>query len=168
MLGDIIENRNGATKPAMVLATIATLGFILGCASTSSQNKETRSPGLHSFNGWMYTRAGIDINGEVGYPIKVQGPTAGCILSDGSLGKWQMHGDTIETAIRIKSGAFPPGVHLDYYTPGQKLDIIGIPKERGHWIVRVIVPDVNCEGKRYNGFEQELRFHITGSGKVIN
>jgi hypothetical protein len=57
----------------------------------------------------------------------------------------------------------PPGLSFSsaYY-------ITGIPTERGHWIVTVELYDLSANGRTYNGFQQQLRFHITGSGRVNN
>jgi hypothetical protein len=92
-----------------------------------------------------------DIDGEVGHPIAIASPSAYC---NGEFGNWT-------AAVRIVSGQLPPGLHFD----GRA--IVGIPTERGHWIVRLELYNVQCGGDRYEGFEQELRFHISGSGKVV-
>jgi hypothetical protein len=99
--------------------------------------------------------SGDDINGEVGYPMELFGPTAVC----------NDYKDPWTASHRIVSGAFPPGIDwgkncVDAHCIG------GIPTERGHWIVRLELYDVQCGGQFYKGFEQELRFHISGSGKV--
>jgi len=49
-------------------------------------------------------------------------------------------------------------------------DITGIPTARGHWIVTVSISNIQCNGLIYGtlAFQQQLRFHITGSGEVIH
>lgn len=96
----------------------------------------------------------IDIDGEVGHPLSVYGPTANC-----STGSWTVN-------ISVASGTLPPGlaVSKESSTFGW---IMGIPTERGHWIVTMDVSDNACGGESYEGFTQQLRFHITGTGKVI-
>lgn len=126
------------------------LALLVGCATSSIV--WAKEPGLYNFTGWNDATWGIDINGEVGYPVYVGNPKAECYPS----GKW-----TLNT--RVASGSLPPGLTLG----SAPFSITGIPTERGHWIVKLETYDVRCEGGSYKGFEQELRFHITGSGKVV-
>ena len=98
---------------------------------------------------------GTDINGEVGHPLSLHGPTAHCPPS----GDWKAYGEVI-------SGSLPPGIKFNNDTGGD-WSISGIPKERGHWIVTMKVSNLQCNGESYLGFTQQLRFHITGTGKVI-
>ena len=121
-------------------------------AATRPKPTPPPSPGMYRLNGWNSSRAGIDIDGEVGHPFTVSGPTARCVGSQNWLGNQ-----------RINSGKLPPGM-----TMGESGDIAGIPTERGHFIVEVEEFNVQCGGSSYEGFTQQLRFHITGSGKVVN
>lgn len=107
------------------------------------------APGLYNLEGWGYWAG--DVNGQVGYPLGVGGPTASCRPS----GTWSLNTSVV-------SGALPPGLSI-----GDGGAIGGIPTERGHWIVRLRAYNIQCNGTGYDGFEQELRFHITGSGQVI-
>ena len=91
-----------------------------------------------------------DIEGEVGHPLSVVAPSDYCPSLTGSL------------QVEIISGTLPPGLSFD-----DNWQITGVPTERGHWIVKIKVTDIQCDGKHYNGFTQELRFHISGTGKVI-
>lgn len=97
------------------------------------------------------TVSGIDIDGEVGHPLTVWNPTATCEPS---------HNWTLDA--QVVSGSLPPG--LDF---GKSWQIEGIPTKRGHWIVTVRASNLMCEGSSYMGFTQQLRFHITGTGDVI-
>lgn len=94
---------------------------------------------------------GVDIDGEVGYPLFVKGATANCEPTH----EWNGSAEVI-------LGALPPGLTLQ-----DNFDITGIPTERGHWIVSIKLSDIQCDGSYYMGFTQQLRFHITGTGKVI-
>lgn len=111
------------------------------------------SPGLYRLNGWNGSTSGIDIEGEIGHPLTVNGPTADCEPSR----DWS--GDQ-----RINSGKLPPGLTMDDKSGG----ITGIPTVRNHFVVEVELYNVQCGGNSYRGFTQELRFHITGTGKVVN
>ena len=114
--------------------------------------------------GWNYTPAyfdgveghegtvdGIDINGEVGHPLDVNGPTALCEPSR----NWTLD-------VEVTSGTLPPGLEF-----GNSWHVQGIPTKRGHWIVTVHAYNFTCESEKYMGFTQQLRFHITGTGDVI-
>lgn len=119
--------------------------------------------GISNLRGWDYrevdyytnpekwTALGSDIDGEVGHPLTVQGPGADCPPS----GHWSANGSVI-------SGTLPPGLTLD-----DGWTISGIPKERGHWIVTMELSGITCNDAFYNSVTQQLRFHITGTGKVI-
>ena len=119
--------------------------------------------GISDMSGWDYkeldyytnpekwTALDSDINGEVGHPLTVHGPEAHCPPS----GHWSAHG-------HVLSGTLPSGLELN-----DDWSISGIPTERGHWIVTMEVFDIQCNGESYKSFTQQLRFHITGTGKVI-
>ena len=92
-----------------------------------------------------------DIDGQVGYPLVVDGPRANC--SDGS---WTVQFS--DTSLNM-----PPGLEMNMATGA----ITGIPRERGHWIVTLRASLIQCGGQDYGEFTQELRFHIAGTGKVI-
>lgn len=104
------------------------------------------------------TAKDIDINGEVGHPLSVSGPDYRCsgypvsrsVFATGS-------GEVI-------SGELPPGLALNANGDHK---ITGIPTQRGHWIVTMRASGIECDGQSYAGFTQQLRFHITGTGKVI-
>jgi hypothetical protein len=106
---------------------------------------------LYRLTGWNDWTP--DINGEVGHPLGIRGPNARCVPG----GNWSSLGT-------IASGTLPPGLTMD----PRSFDMGGIPRERGHWIVKVKLDNIVCNGSSYKGFDQELRFHITGSGKVVN
>ena len=129
------------------------LGLLMtGCASTPLAQQQREEPGLYNLVGWNDYLS--DINGEVGHPLSVSAPTARCAPS----GNWTTSGGY------VASGTLPPGLTMATSPPY----ISGIPRERGHWIVRMKVDTVMCNGLSYKGIDQELRFHITGSGKVVN
>lgn len=133
------------------LALASLLGAIIaGCATPHKQQRE--EPGLYNLTGWNGWTA--DINGEVGHPLSVGAPTARCAPT----GNWTTSG------AYIASGTLPPGLEMAKTPPY----ISGIPRERGHWIVKAKIDTVYCNGATYKGIDQELRFHITGSGKVVN
>ncbi len=133
---------------AMVAALLSVA--TAGCATAQSKRQRTESPGLYNLTGWNGWTA--DINGEVGHRMHVGGPTARCMPSR----KWS--GEQ-----RIVSGKLPPGLTMQLSSG----DISGIPAERGHWILKVELYNVKCGGSTYKGLTQELRLHITGSGRVV-
>lgn len=143
--------------------TILTLLFLVvlfGCM-TPKQTAASKENGLYNLVGWNGAYVGngsgtaiaIDIDGKVGYELNVSSPTARCVPIT-SVGWSANHG--------IVSGTLPPGLSFVQGTSS----IRGIPTKRGHFIVKLSFRNVSCNGKSYMGFEQELRFHIGGSGIV--
>jgi hypothetical protein len=126
-------------------ACIAAALALAGCAAF----EDKPATGMYDLRGWNNWYG--DIDGEVGHRTYVPGPTARCLPSH-----------TWNSSYRIQSGSLPPGMDID-----NAFNIVGIPTERGHWIVTLELYDVNCEGGSYQGLTQELRFHITGSGRVV-
>ena len=123
-----------------------------GYASMSSiSGWERKLVYYDSARGYAATVEGIDINGEVGHPVLVGYPTADCKPG----GHWSSNQE-------VASGTLPPGLVLN----GDG-SITGIPTERGHWIVMMNESNIQCNGESYYDFAQQLRFHITGTGKVI-
>jgi hypothetical protein len=100
-------------------------------------------------------RAG-DVDGEVGHRLSLGYPTLLCLPAR----QWS-------GSARVVSGQLPPGIHLN---PGT-LEVSGIPLERGHWIVRLHLYDIGCSGNTYQLKDYlspvEVRFHISGTGRVI-
>ena len=143
----------------MSFQKLVVIGAVLMFFFTAS----TVYAGLSNLRGWddtpIYgnstTASGKDIDGEVGYPIDVYGPTANCEPN----GKWSLD-------VKVSSGTLPPGIFLSTKS-GKYGDIEGIPTKRGHWIVEMSADNLKCEGKNVFGFTQQLRFHIKGTGRVI-
>lgn len=138
---------------------LVVMGLVLCLASTSGY-----ASSFTNIKGWNYAEvffdgisghegivSGVDIDGEVGHPLYVNGPTAVCEPS----GHWTLN-------VKIEKGELPPGMEFD-----EHFGITGIPTQRGHWIVTIRADDFTCEGQTYMGFTQQVRFHITGSGQVI-
>lgn len=151
---------NGRAKVLILLAGMAILGFLFACAADLTQEgpllqEEPVQQETGLFGRITQWNSGIsDINGEVGHRLWVTGPHARCKPS----GQWTANQ-------RIISGTLPPGLDFE---PGN-FNIAGIPTERGHWVVNLTLENITCEGMNYDqccGFVQELRFHITGTGKV--
>ncbi len=134
------------------LSCVIALGLIsiVGSGPTTRQVRK-KSPGLYSLKRWNNWNS--DVNGKVGHRLYVHNPTADCRPS----GKWT-------ASVRIISGRLPPGLTLS----SAPWNIKGIPTKRGHWIVKIRLYNVKCGGKSYKGFEQELRFHIAGTGRVCS
>lgn len=153
---------NRYAEAIVLLAVIATIGFILACidAPPRQYSPPTGMSGLTGWNGsgiWFDSenhiyRGSIDINGEVGHPLYVGSCRATCEPG----GQWTANH-------RILSGSLPPG--MDFNTNNSGIE--GIPTERGHWIVQLELYDITCNGSTYAGIKQELRFHISGTGRVI-
>ena len=99
-------------------------------------------------------RVESDVNGEVGHPLVVSSPRARCQPGGG----WGR-------VASIISGSLPPGIRFNH-TDVDYDRIEGIPTARGHWIVTLALRNLSCNGVTYPGFQEELRFHITGSGEV--
>jgi hypothetical protein len=108
-----------------------------------------RSENFYIFKQWNSSVG--DIDGKVGYPLNVDGPTA-----QGCAGSWS-------SRPHVAEGSLPPGMSLQ-----NNSDVSGIPTERGHWIVTMEMSNIACGGQAYPlmTFKQQLRFHITGTGEV--
>lgn len=149
------------------LKCILLAGVFLAASCEDIPEAAPRGPGLYDLRGWNsycdewscdYVYNGRasdkDINGEVGHPMTVDGVRANCVPG----GDWY-------TSPYAASGSLPPGLSLGYN--GSASRIGGIPTQRGHWIVTMNSGTITCDGLTYKGFEQVLRFHITGSGVVV-
>ena|SRR5215469_13638837 len=134
-----------------VAASILIVGGCVPANYSRNVNRGPTRPGLYGLEGWQWGRS--DIDGEVGHPLSTASPHANCVPG----GNWSAN-------VRIVSGQLPPGMTLN----PAPWTITGLPTERGHWIVRIELYDVKCGAQYYQGITQELRFHITGSGKVVN
>ena len=148
---------------AAILVSALALFFLSGCA-TARPVQATQEPGVYETYGWntaavwwnnsQVGEAGSqDINGEVGHPLYVRGPSTVTVPSN----------EASSSNKRIASGTLPPGMTLDAVGA-----VTGIPTERGHWIVTLEVYGRSFRGVSYKGYTQQLRFHITGSGRVNN
>jgi len=65
----------------------------------------------------------------------------------------------------VASGSLPPGLVMN-----SNGSINGIPTQRGHWIVRMQVANATCGGQAFpnmTAWYSDIRFHITGSGQVV-
>lgn len=150
----------------ILIFSIATLSALLLCSyAEASKRHQAPVAAFDNILGWNSAQVtylgsnegvawSIDQNGEVGHPLYVSSPTANCTNDSGQSASWTLSPSII-------SGSLPPGLALDNF------NIVGIPTERGHWIVELHSGGLTCDGKGYLGFKQELRFHITGSGKVV-
>lgn len=155
----------GWSKSRSALLVIAASALLM-VQSSSAWGRDS-SPGLYDLTGWngayadtgMPDSAGgtgvsIDVDGQVGYPLYVRGPQASC-----------RPGPHWSAQSYVETGTLPPGIAMNYQ--GEPGTLGGIPTERGHWIVRMRISNIQCNGYNYRGFNQEVRFHITGSGQVI-
>lgn len=155
---------NKGLAKILILASFSLI-FLSGCIPNNQYQPatKTKKPGLYNITGWNYsncyfpskklgTCSSKDIDGKVGYELYVGGLRANCVPS----GKWSTSGS------RITSGTLPPGLTFE---KGKSV-IRGIPEKRGHWIIHIKVDNLYCGGTSYYGLEQDLRFHISGSGKV--
>jgi hypothetical protein len=99
----------------------------------------------------QWNRSQGDIDGKVGYPLEVSRPLASC------------PNDNWTSNSRIVSGDLPPGIEMK-----EDGRILGIPTERGHWIVQMEKYNLYCNGQSYPlmTFRQQLRFHVSGTGEV--
>ena len=149
--------------------TFTSMFLLSSCAALNTQTYQAPAPGFTNIKGWNYqptwyngttgvegTATAIDIDGQIGYPLTVGYPSASCITANGQTGTWNL-------SASVTSGALPPGLSLDT----SNYQITGIPTARGHWIVEMNSGGLTCNGQSYMGFTQELRFHIKGSGEVV-
>lgn len=129
---------------------VLNIAMIIASAPAGKTTKTVEKPGWYGistgWNNWI-----SDIDGQVGYKLYASSPRGRCAPS----GSWT-------GATSIVSGNLPPGLYFESH------NITGIPTERGHWIVKLKLSSIQCNGSYYKDFEQELRFHITGTGKVNN
>src|SRR6266446_6673307 len=125
---------------------------------------ERGMPGFYTgvFNRWEHRWSdSFDIDGEVGYRLKVDGFRGTCLPSN----NWSV-------SYHVISGTLPPGLNWNVPAHG---DISGIPRKRGNWIVRVAIDSIVCNGvevlNRFWGPYKirdllakpvEIRFHIKG------
>lgn len=134
--------------------------FIMFQASVAPRQtyKTSSKPGFYGVTSGWNNWSG-DVNGEVGHRMYVSGPRAKCIhCNNCEAGSWSSN-------YSIESGRLPPGLSF-----GDGFDISGIPTERGHWVIKLKLYNIKCNNAYYGNsdFTQELRFHITGTGKVNN
>ena len=108
---------------------------------------------------WLPSSGSGDVDGEVGHLLSVKGPKGDCHPP----GHQWTEKISWTGSVSIVSGVLPPGLTMNMTTG----DISGIPTERGHWIVTVSDSNISCGGQDYNDYSEQLRFHITGTGKVI-
>jgi hypothetical protein len=122
------------------------------------QAQKKQKQGLHDLVGWngawvnpsTNVANSATISGEVGHELELAQPTADCVSPT----------KTWTSLLRIISGELPPGIYIE------GVSIKGTPEQRGHYIVEVENYDIKCNNTDYGTIRQELRFHITGSGKV--
>lgn len=153
-----------------ILFGISIAGALTSCAGPQQSFTQNQAPGLYNLAGWNNSCDGygycsarvyngqamaFDLNGEIGHPFYVYGPSANCIPKPVTNPTWTAN-------VYVSSGTLPPGLSF-----GSAFEITGIPTERGHWIAKVRLDNLYCNGNSYQGFEQELRFHISGSGQVV-
>src|SRR6185437_13159859 len=113
------------SKPTRTAAAVA-IGLLTLTSCGTEQQGSGYEPGTLGYdadklgvqimsNGWRSWSPSGDVNGEVGHPLTIDGPTGGAACNGG----W--HG-----AMSIASGQLPPGLSED-----NNGDISGIPTERG-------------------------------------
>ncbi len=157
------NSTNNTFTKALIFAGFL-MFFVAGCvpANEYAPVTKTKKAGLYNITGWnsasCYFPSGKlgscsskDIDAKVGYQLYIGGLRANCEPS----GNWSTSKKI------ITSGSLPPGMSFESGSV-----IKGIPEKRGHWIVKLKVENLYCGGTSYYGLTQELRIHVTGSGKV--
>lgn len=116
-----------------------------GCLWPSAAPPPKRGAGL-----WNVRLPSGDMDAKVGYPFEayVNGACESAIYREA----W--------TYDLTYSGTLPPGVTLG------RDRITGIPRERGTFIIQLKLTNSVCNGERKQDHEEQLRIHVTGSGKV--
>jgi len=161
-------------KPHKVFSIASCCGSILatfalaGCQPTGQPTKTRNETGVVYLQGWAKAENSLsggvnvdfntdpaycqsaDINGEVGMAFGICSPRMTTYPA----------GADWNASTSLVSGKLPPGLRLD------GLNIQGIPTEPGHWVIKLEVNNIRVLGKSIKPFQQELRIHITGSGKV--
>ena len=121
-------------KIRIFIGPLILLGYIItviACATTHKTKTVVEKPGFYGFDyGSRWNGGNGDVNGEVGHRLDIIGPVASCLPSH----NWS--GNSM-----IVSGSLPPGLALN-----DASHIIGIPTERGHWIVKMKMYNVTCQG----------------------
>jgi hypothetical protein len=118
-----------------------------GCMWSAPPPPPQRGAGL-----WDVRLPSGDINAEVGHPFAVY--VSGACESATAQERWSYN--------LTYSGSLPPGVTLG----DDRLS--GIPSQRGHYIVHLKLSNSVCLGESKQNHEEELRIHVTGSGKVLD
>ena len=126
-----------------------------GC-DTFRQVQKKQAWGFYGLTGWNAAlidtntneAAAIDINGKVGYVLSVSPPAAQCVSKNR---KWT-------SDYKILSGKLPPGLEFD-----KSNRIIGVPRQRGRWILKVELNNIGCNDSNYKSMNQEIRFHIASN-----
>jgi hypothetical protein len=159
-------------SPIGIATAVVAIGLVaIGLGKLAEKGKrgsaaESGKPGLYGVSGWSpqwerpYCATGgglsscisLDIDGEVGYPLTVNGPTASCRPG----GSWSA------SPVEITASKLPPGLSFN-----DSFGITGIPTQRGHWPLGLKLATITCNGRTYDGLTQQLRFHIKGSGRVV-
>lgn len=145
-----MRNRTRLTRVRLWLTALVAISLVAPFSPSAAQD----SSQLYQSSGWngSYMYGDADIEGRVGYQLEVSGPSISCGGGASPLG------------VEVVSGQLPPG--LISYVGSQSFGRIGgTPQERGHFITRLRY-NVWCGGGNYS-IEQTVRFHITGSGQVI-
>lgn len=170
------------------VGVVALLGSLCACDPEPVRPGDgIRNSGkwLHNQMRWQTTDASgqNNIDGKIGYPLTVRGPTLDCPSG------WTAN-------VQIVQGGLPPGLSL-----ANDFSITGTPTDRGHWIVTLRIDNIVCRGERYTPYgwaeslvvqrgervssecyppgvtsdygnairyciDHTLRFHITGTGAV--
>lgn len=107
------------------------------------------------YSGWngSTSRSEVDVEGKVGYGLNVLGPALKC-----------GNGLGYHTETEILTGSLPPGM-IKYFGSNSLGRVGGTPTERGHYITTLQIK-IYC-GSNISYYTQVVRFHITGSGQVI-
>lgn len=139
-----------------LIGALILIGFIItiiGSAASQKTRTVVEKPGWYGVSSW-WNNGQSDIDGKIGYPLYVSNPKGRYVPAETG---WS-------AKINVVSGTFPPGIILN----DAPWTISGTPTEqaRGHWKVKLKLSNIKCGESYYADFEQELRFHITGSGKV--
>ena len=141
-------NRSARSVISSVVIALTCCFFILLSVSVNTASAD--EAGWYGItSGWNYSKS--DIDGKVGHRLSVSAPQGRC----------EPGNSTWYADLKIDSGTLPPGLKF-----GKSDAISGIPTKRGHWIVNLRYENIKCGGYYYNDYTQELRFHISGTGRV--
>ncbi len=138
-------------KKSVITCLMFTVLLFFSLQSRSESLGQVASKlGVPYVGQWQGWEPSGDVSGEVGHPLRIEGPRGGAGCLPWSVGY-----------IGIETGQLPPGLTIK--TNDNDLgDVSGIPTQHGDWVVTLKLKDLKCGGHRYTkqGAPDELLNYI--------